>query len=37
MKFISNLEVQKAVQDAIDAILDADAVVLGPGSLYTQV
>ena len=27
----------KAVQDAIDAILDADAVVLGPGSLYTSI
>jgi len=27
----------KAVQDAIDAILEADAVVLGPGSLYTSI
>jgi uncharacterized cofD-like protein len=27
----------KAVQSALDAILDADAIVLGPGSLYTSV
>lgn len=27
----------KGIQEAIDAILDADAVVLGPGSVYTSI
>ena len=27
----------KALQEAVDAILEADAVILGPGSLYTSV
>lgn len=27
----------KAVQSALDAIMDADAIVLGPGSLYTSI
>lgn len=27
----------KGVQEAIDAILEADAVILGPGSLYTSI
>lgn len=27
----------KALQDSIDAILDADIVVIGPGSLYTSI
>jgi uncharacterized cofD-like protein len=27
----------RAVKEAIDAILDADAVILGPGSIYTSV
>ncbi len=30
-------EKPKAVEQAIDAILDADVVVLGPGSLYTSI
>lgn len=30
-------EQPKAIQSAIDAILKADAVVLGPGSLYTSI
>ena len=27
----------KGVKEAIDAILEADAVILGPGSLYTSI
>ncbi|KEI13548.1 hypothetical protein Z959_01065 [Clostridium novyi B str. ATCC 27606] len=27
----------KALKEAVDAILDADAIILGPGSLYTSV
>ncbi len=27
----------KGVQEAIDAILDADAIILGPGSVYTSI
>lgn len=30
-------EKAKALKDAVDAILEADAVILGPGSLYTSV
>lgn len=30
-------EEAKGIQEAVDAILDADAVVLGPGSVYTSI
>lgn len=34
--FIEPVEA-KGIQEAIDAILDADAVILGPGSVYTSI
>ena len=41
MLFRSKLEIEpkdaKALDEALDAIMNADAIILGPGSLYTSV